>query len=109
MLIKQANPKSEIFVYIGIFQMKTLSVNQKFAMDDVSYPWCLWTLAISLFQTLKVVIIAVLLAELTKVKPQTYCKILIWPKKGEHYNKIKNYYHIKMGKEILCIDNKQCK
>ena len=39
------------------------------AVDAMLYWWCLWILAILLFQTLKALIIVILLAELAKARP----------------------------------------
>ena len=55
------------------------------ATDAMIYEWCLWTLEILIFYTLKVLIIAALLAELAKLRPSTQCKISISSKKAEHY------------------------
>ena len=67
------NPKSVIFVTVGIFWTKVLSFKHMFAIDVMIYYWCLWTLAILLFQRLKRLTV-VLLVELTKVELQAYPK-----------------------------------
>ena len=76
-LAKQIHQKSKIFLTIGIFLNKGFkfqapyldtfhAVNHMYAMAAVIYWWCLWDLAVLLFETLMVLIIAILSLGLVK-------------------------------------------
>ena len=76
-------------------------------IDAMICSWCLWTLVILPFWTLKVFIITVLLAELPKsiIKAyskslQTLCKISIWPKKRDIIKHKNLLTHIKWVKKF---------